>query len=77
MRGSRVARLRRPTGEAELELPLPGLYNVYNALAALAAALRLGVALERAARARSSRCEAAFGRVETIDGRAARRSRSC
>ena len=41
-----------PAGEAELELPLPGLYNVYNALAALAAALRLGVTLERARRAR-------------------------
>ena len=46
-RAARDARLdassvRTPAGEAELELPLPGLYNVYNALAALAAALRLG-----------------------------------
>ena len=47
MSGSRVA-VRTPEGEVELELPLPGLYNVYNALAALAAALRLGVGLERA-----------------------------
>ena len=37
MRGSTV-RLRTPAGEVELELPLPGLYNVYNALAALTAA---------------------------------------
>ena len=52
MRGSR-ARIRTPEGEVELELPLPGLYNVYNALAALAAALRLGIGLERAAEALS------------------------
>ena len=36
-----------PEGELDLELPLPGLYNVYNALAAVAAALALGVPLER------------------------------
>ena len=65
MTGSR-ARLRTPEGEAELELPLPGLYNVYNALAALAAALRLGVTLERAVGALAS-VQAAFGRVETIE----------
>ena len=61
-RGSRSA---RPRGTPELELPLPGLYNVYNALAALAAALRLGVDLEAAVGALSG-VEAAFGRVETI-----------
>jgi UDP-N-acetylmuramyl tripeptide synthase len=65
MRGSR-ARIRTPEGEIELELPLPGLYNVYNALAALTAALRLGIGLEQAAEA-LSHVEAAFGRVETID----------
>ena len=65
MRGSR-SRLRTPEGEAELELPLPGLYNVYNALAALAAALRLGVGLEPALAALAS-VRAAFGRVETIE----------
>jgi UDP-N-acetylmuramyl tripeptide synthase len=65
MRGS-WARLRTPEGEAELELPLPGLYNVYNALAALAAALRLGVGLERAVGALAS-VQAPFGRVETIE----------
>ena len=47
---ARARRSARPPGELELELPLPGLYNVYNALAALAAALRLGVGLERAVR---------------------------
>ena len=47
MRGSRSL-ISTPGGEARLELPLPGLYNVYNALAAIAAALRLGIGLEQA-----------------------------
>jgi len=70
MRGSRVT-VRTPEGETELRLPLPGLYNVYNALAALTAALRLGIPLERAATALGE-MEAVFGRVETIevDGKA-------
>ena len=75
MRGSR-SRLRTPEGEAELELPLPGLYNVYNALAALAAALRLGVALERGGRgAGLGPGGVRPGRDDR--GRRARRSRSC
>ena len=57
--------VRTPDGEIELELPLPGLYNVYNALAAIAAGLRLGVAPERIGVALSE-MRAAFGRVETI-----------
>jgi lipid II isoglutaminyl synthase (glutamine-hydrolysing) len=65
MDGSRT-RVRTPSGEIELELPLPGLYNVYNALAAVAAGLRLGVAPERIAAA-LGRMRAAFGRVETIE----------
>ncbi len=64
MEGSR-SRVRTPAGEIELELPLPGLYNVYNALGAVAAGLRLGVAPERIAAALSE-MRAAFGRVETI-----------
>lgn len=64
MRGSRVS-VRTPAGPIELELPLPGLYNVYNALAALAAALELGVEPGDAARGLES-VEAAFGRVETV-----------
>jgi UDP-N-acetylmuramyl tripeptide synthase len=64
MRGSRSVVIT-PHGEATLELPLPGLYNVYNALAALAAALRLGIGLDQAVGALAS-VEAAFGRVETI-----------
>jgi UDP-N-acetylmuramyl tripeptide synthase len=65
MEGSR-ALVRTPAGEIRLELPLPGLYNVYNALAAVAAGLRLGVAPERIAAALGE-MRAAFGRVETIE----------
>ena len=58
--------VRVPGGEIEVELPLPGLYNVYNALGAIAAAIKLGVEPERvAASLRDMR--AAFGRVETIE----------
>jgi UDP-N-acetylmuramyl tripeptide synthase len=65
MDGSRT-RIRTPSGEIELELPLPGLYNVYNALAAVAAGLRLGVPPERIATALGE-MRATFGRVETIE----------
>jgi lipid II isoglutaminyl synthase (glutamine-hydrolysing) len=65
MDGSRSL-VRTPEGELRLELPLPGLYNVYNALAALTAGLRLGVAPERIAAALGE-MRAAFGRVETIE----------
>jgi UDP-N-acetylmuramyl tripeptide synthase len=64
MAGSRVD-ITTPAGEATLTLPLPGVYNVYNALAALTAALRLGVPLPRAVEG-LQKTEAAFGRVETI-----------
>ncbi|HKO39562.1 MAG TPA: Mur ligase family protein [Solirubrobacterales bacterium] len=64
MDGSEVA-VRTPQGEIRLQLPLPGLYNVYNALAAVAAGLQLGVPPERIAAALSE-MRAAFGRVETI-----------
>jgi UDP-N-acetylmuramyl tripeptide synthase len=65
MDGSRT-RVRTPSGEIELNLPLPGLYNVYNALTAVAAGLQLGVAPERIAAALGE-MRAAFGRVETIE----------
>jgi UDP-N-acetylmuramyl tripeptide synthase len=65
MEGSRVE-VRTPQGALRLELPLPGLYNVYNALAAVAASLQLGVTPERIASALAG-MRAAFGRVETID----------
>lgn len=64
MDGSRLI-LRTPAGELELVLPLPGLYNVYNALAAIAAAIELGVPAATVSDALET-TRAAFGRVETI-----------
>jgi UDP-N-acetylmuramyl tripeptide synthase len=65
MEGSTVG-LRTPDGELELSLPLPGLYNVYNALAAVAAALQLGIDPGLLASA-LGRLKAAFGRMERIE----------
>jgi UDP-N-acetylmuramyl tripeptide synthase len=65
MRGSRAA-VRTPDGELEVALPLPGLYNVYNALAAIAASLGLGASLD-SIRSGLESMRAVFGRVETID----------
>jgi UDP-N-acetylmuramyl tripeptide synthase len=65
MSGSRLA-MRTPDGELHVHLPLPGLYNVYNAMTAVAAALRLGVDLDTAARGLEA-MRAVFGRVETIE----------
>lgn len=65
MEGSLVT-MRTPAGELRLRLPLPGLYNVYNALAAVAAAIELGVPAERVSSALTG-MRAAFGRVETIE----------
>ena len=64
MSGSSVT-VRTPEGEIELSLPLPGLYNVYNAVAALATLLELGVPAAVGGRALES-FAGAFGRVETI-----------
>jgi len=57
-------------GSRRVELGLPGLYNVYNALAASALALALGASLDEVARG-LGRAGAAFGRFERIpiDGR--------
>ena len=69
MNGSQVE-LRTPAGRLDLHLPLPGLYNVYNAVAAAAVALELGVSLDTVGAALEG-FGGAFGRVETIpiDGR--------
>jgi lipid II isoglutaminyl synthase (glutamine-hydrolysing) len=63
--GSRV-HITTPEGDLDLELPLPGLYNVYNALAAVTAGLRWGIALDRVRQGLES-MRAVFGRVETIE----------
>jgi UDP-N-acetylmuramyl tripeptide synthase len=71
LEGVRAARftLHTPAGQAEVALSLPGLYNVYNALAAAALAAALGVSLERSVAGLES-TRAAFGRGEslTIEG---------
>jgi lipid II isoglutaminyl synthase (glutamine-hydrolysing) len=54
-----------PAGERSVFLRLPGLYNVYNALAATALCLALGVGLEDIV-AGLEAATAAFGRAETI-----------
>lgn len=65
-------RLDAPDGAHEVRLPLPGLYNVENALAAIAIAHALGVPVARAVE-RLAAFSAAFGRFErlAVDGREA------
>ncbi len=67
LQGTRAAAfaLVTPSGTRRIELPLPGLYNVYNALAAAALCLALGVPLavvQEGLRVSS----AAFGRAEVV-----------
>jgi UDP-N-acetylmuramyl tripeptide synthase len=59
-----------PSGTRRVRLALPGLYNVYNALAAASLALALGVPLDEVTSG-LERFGAAFGRFERIemDGR--------
>jgi UDP-N-acetylmuramyl tripeptide synthase len=65
MEGSTIT-LQTPQGEFSAELPLPGLYNVYNAVAAVAAALALDLP-QPAVTAGLGAARAVFGRVETVD----------
>ena len=55
-----------PAGTVRVRLPLPGLYNVYNALAATASALALDASLDEIA-AGLGAFTAAFGRFERIE----------
>jgi UDP-N-acetylmuramyl tripeptide synthase len=57
--------LHTPAGTAEVELRLPGLYNVYNALGAAALCLGLGVSLEAIAEGLAA-VSPAFGRAERV-----------
>jgi UDP-N-acetylmuramyl tripeptide synthase len=57
--------LRTPVGEADVTLPLPGLYNVYNALGAAALCLELRVDLDTVV-AGLEAVKAAFGRAEMV-----------
>jgi UDP-N-acetylmuramyl tripeptide synthase len=64
MSGSDVE-ISTPLGALTLRLPLPGLYNVYNALAATATAIALDVDLQAVTTGLSS-MSAAFGRTERL-----------
>ncbi len=65
--GTRAARFELHLGgaHATVDLPLPGLYNVYNALGAAALCQALGVPLAEIVAGLAS-TQAAFGRAETV-----------
>jgi lipid II isoglutaminyl synthase (glutamine-hydrolysing) len=65
--GTRGARFVLHVGgeQAAVALPLPGLYNVYNALGAAALARALGASLRQIADGLEA-TQAAFGRAETV-----------
>jgi UDP-N-acetylmuramyl tripeptide synthase len=60
------AAVRAERGYLEIRLPLPGLYNALNALAAAAAGMLLGVPPARI-RGTLESFSAAFGRIERVD----------
>jgi UDP-N-acetylmuramyl tripeptide synthase len=64
MSGSRIE-LDTPQGSISVTYPLPGVYNVYNALSAAAGALVLGATLEHV-REGLETVSAAFGRTERV-----------
>ena len=67
LEGTRAARfqLRTPGGTATVQLGLPGLYNVYNAVAAAALATALDIPLATIVSGLQA-TQAAFGRAETL-----------
>ena len=67
LHGVRSARfaLHTPLGQAEVDLPLPGLYNVYNALGAAALGFALDVPLDDVV-AGLEAVAPAFGRAEVV-----------
>ncbi len=58
-------KLRTPQGEMKLEIPLPGLHNVYNATAAIGAAMAAGFPMQKVQPAFTN-LRTAFGRLEKI-----------
>ncbi|MFI5284048.1 MAG: MurT ligase domain-containing protein [Candidatus Dormibacterales bacterium] len=61
-----TAELVTPAGNLQLRIPLPGMFNVYNAIAAAAAALTLG-ARPSAVTEAIAQMHSAFGRMETLE----------
>lgn len=64
MDGSEIV-IATPDGEIRADLPIPGLYNIYNAVAAAAAAHALGLPNGAVADGLAG-ARAVFGRVETL-----------
>ncbi len=62
------ATIDTPSGRLPLHVALPGVYNAYNALAAAAAALHLGVPPQEVQEGLAA-SQAAFGRIERVDYR--------
>jgi UDP-N-acetylmuramyl tripeptide synthase len=60
------AKIVTPKGEIVLKSPLPGLYNVYNCLAAIAAGIVLGIPLGKIKEAIEI-ASPAFGRTEQLE----------
>jgi len=58
--------IRYPGGTMDVVIPLPGLYNVYNVLAAVTCSIAMGVDPDIIA-ASVERFTAAFGRVERVE----------
>ncbi len=65
LRGSTVS-VESPSGPLKLEVPLPGIYNVYNAVAAAAISSSLKIASE-VVREAIAKATGAFGRLEAVD----------
>jgi UDP-N-acetylmuramyl tripeptide synthase len=65
MDGSEIT-IATPDGEIQADLPIPGLYNVYNAVAAAAAAHALDLSAGAIAGGLAG-ARAVFGRVETLE----------
>src|SRR5579859_1556542 len=63
--GPSHVKVRTPQGEIALDIPLPGVHNVYNAVAAIGAAMSAGFKMEKAPAAIAS-IRPAFGRLEKI-----------
>lgn len=64
-KGPTQATLNTPQGELEIEIPLPGVHNVYNAAAAVGAALAAGFPRQKLPGA-LAKLQPAFGRLEEI-----------
>jgi UDP-N-acetylmuramyl tripeptide synthase len=63
--GPSHVKIRTPQGDIELDIPLPGLHNVYNVTAAIGATMAAGLPTDKAPAAIAS-IRPAFGRLEKI-----------